>query len=169
MVLSPGDISFYKLVSSEFNFDFLKFKINGTKVGEWSGEDTVWSFASFPVTNTGTHTFKWEYDKDASWSDGYDCAWIDYIVFPPIYINQTDILDHSFKMNIYPNPSLGNFILSFDDSNQHDIEITNVNGKRLMLFEDIISGYKLDFTNFSSGIYFIKVLPENVTYQIVKQ
>ena len=33
--------------------------------------------------------------------DGYDCAWIDYIVFPPIYINQTDILDHSFKMNIY--------------------------------------------------------------------
>ena len=42
---------FYKFVSSEFNFDFLKFKINGTKVGEWSGEDTVWSFASFPVTN----------------------------------------------------------------------------------------------------------------------
>ena len=168
-VLSPGDISFYKFVSSEFNFDFLKFKINGTKVGEWSGEDTVWSFASFPVTNTGTHTFKWEYDKDASWSDGYDCAWIDYIVFPPIYINQTDILDHSFKMNIYPNPSLGNFTLSFDDSNQHDIEITNVNGKRLMLFEDVISEYKLDFTNFSSGTYLIKVLPENVTYQIVKQ
>jgi len=168
-VLSPGDISFYKFVSSEFNFDFLKFKINGTKVGEWSGEDTVWSFASFPVTNTGTHTFKWEYDKDASWSDGYDCAWIDYIVFPPIYINQTDILDYSFKMNIYPNPSLGNFTLSFDDNNQHDIEITNVNGKRLMLFEDIISGYKLDFTNFSSGTYLIKVLPENVTYQIVKQ
>ena len=168
-VLSPGDISFYKFVSSEFNFDFLKFKINGTKVGEWSGEDTVWSFASFPVTNTGTHTFKWEYDKDASWSDGYDCAWIDYIVFPPIYINQTDILDHSFKMNIYPNPSLGNFTLSFDDNNQHDIEITNVNGKRLMLFEDIISGYKLDFTTFSSGTYLIKVLPENVTYQIVKQ
>lgn len=168
-VLSPGDISFYKFVSSEFNFDFLKFKINGTKVGEWSGEDTVWSFASFPVTSTGTHTFKWEYDKDASWSDGYDCAWIDYIVFPPIYINQTDILDHSFKMNIYPNPSLGDFTLSFDDSNHHDIEITNINGKRLMLFEDIISGHKLDFTNFSSGTYLIKVLPENVTYQIVKQ
>jgi hypothetical protein len=27
-VLMPGDISFYKFVSSEFNFDFLKFKIN---------------------------------------------------------------------------------------------------------------------------------------------
>ena len=72
-------------------------------------------------------------------------------------------------MNIYPNPSLGNFTLSFDDSNQHDIEITNVNGKRLMLFEDIISEYKLDFTKFSSGTYLIKVLPENLTYQIVKQ
>ena len=72
-------------------------------------------------------------------------------------------------MNVYPNPSLGNFTLSFDDSNLHDIEITNINGKRLMLFEDIISEYKLDFTNFSSGTYLIKVFPENVTYQIVKQ
>ena len=115
-VLSPGDISFYKFVSSEFNFDFLKFKINGTKVGEWSGEDSVWSFVSFPVNNTGTHTFKWEYDKDGSWSDGDDCAWIDYIVFPPIYVNQTIINDNDFRMNIYPNPSLGNFNLSFNDN-----------------------------------------------------
>ena len=168
-VLSPGDISFYKFVSSEFNFDFLKFKINGTKVGEWSGEDSVWSFVSFPVNNTGTHTFKWEYDKDGSWSDGDDCAWIDYIVFPPIYVNQTIINDNDFRMNIYPNPSLGIFNLSFNDNKKHNIEITNLSGKQFLFVEDIISDYKFDFSKLPAGSYFINVLPENIKYQIIKQ
>ena len=168
-VLSPGDISFYKFVSSEFNFDFLKFKINGTKVGEWSGEDSVWSFVSFPVNNTGTHTFKWEYDKDGSWSDGDDCAWIDYIVFPPIYVNQTIINDNDFRMNIYPNPSLGIFNLSFNDNKKHNIEITNLSGKQFLYVEDIISDYKFDFSKLPAGSYFINVLPENIKYQIIKQ
>ena len=168
-VLSPGDISFYKFVSSEFNFDFLKFKINGTKVGEWSGEDSVWSFVSFPVNNTGTHTFKWEYDKDGSWSDGDDCAWIDYIVFPPIYVNQTIINDNDFRMNIYPNPSLGIFNLSFNDNKKHNIEITNLSGKQFLYVENIISDYKFDFSKLPAGSYFINVLPENIKYQIIKQ
>ena len=168
-VLSPGDISFYKFVSSEFNFDFLKFKINGTKVGEWSGEDSVWSFVSFPVNNTGTHTFKWEYEKDGSWSDGDDCAWIDYIVFPPIYVNQTIINDNDFRMNIYPNPSLGIFNLSFNDNKKHNIEITNLSGKQFLYVENIISDYKFDFSKLSAGSYFINVLPENIKYQIIKQ
>ena len=168
-VLSPGDISFYKFVSSEFNFDFLKFKINGTKVGEWSGEDSVWSFVSFPVNNTGTHTFKWEYDKDGSWSDGDDCAWIDYIVFPPIYVNQTIINDNDFRMNIYPNPSLGIFNLSFNDNKKHNIEITNLSGKQFLYVEDIISDYKFNFSKLPAGSYFINVLPENIKYQIIKQ
>ena len=168
-VLSPGDISFYKFVSSEFNFDFLKFKINGTKVGEWSGEDSVWSFVSFPVNNTGTHTFKWEYDKDGSWSDGDDCAWIDYIVFPPIYVNQTIINDNDFRMNIYPNPSLGIFNLSFNDNKKHNIEITNLSGKQFLYVEDIISDYKFDFSKLPAGSYFINVLTENIKYQIIKQ
>ena len=168
-VLSPGNISFYKFVSSEYNFDFLKFKINGTKVGEWSGEDSVWSFVSFPVSSTGTHTFKWEYDKDGSWSDGDDCAWIDYIVFPPIYVNQTSIEDRDFTMDIYPNPSLGLFNLSFNDNKEHSLEISNLSGKQFLYVENIISEYKFDFSKLPAGSYFINVLPENIKYQIIKQ
>ena len=168
-VLAPGDISFYKYVSSEYNFDFLKFKINGTKVGEWSGEDTAWSFVSFPVSSTGTHTFKWEYDKDGSWSDGDDCAWVDYIVFPPIYTNQTSVLDNNLEMKIFPNPSVGDFTISFNDSKKHNLEITNLKGKRLMYVEDIVSDHDFNFKHLKSGIYHITILPENITYQIVKQ
>ncbi|MDG2264272.1 MAG: C25 family peptidase C-terminal domain-containing protein, partial [Flavobacteriales bacterium] len=45
-VAAVGDISFWKFLSSEQNEDELKFKINGTKVGEWSGEDVAWSYVS---------------------------------------------------------------------------------------------------------------------------
>ncbi len=77
---AADSISFYRKVSSESNYDYLKFYINGTNVGQWSGS-VEWSRVVFPVT-PGFKTFKWEYMKDGSVSTGSDCAWIDYIVFP---------------------------------------------------------------------------------------
>jgi hypothetical protein len=167
-VLANGDISFYKFVSSELDFDFLKFKINGSKVGEWSGIDSIWSFVSFPV-NTGVNTFKWEYDKDASWNDGQDGAWIDYIVFPPIYINQTSITEANLDINIFPNPNKGIFNIVINDDQQHSIEITDLNGKRIDVIQGSAQTKKFDMTQYSAGTYMIKILPENIIYQIVKQ
>ncbi|MCK4653955.1 MAG: hypothetical protein KAU01_05890, partial [Candidatus Cloacimonetes bacterium] len=79
-VLSDGEISFYKKVSSEGGWDFLRFFIDNTEMGSWSG-NVSWSLETYPVT-VGEHTFRWEYDKDYSLSSGNDCGWIDYIVFP---------------------------------------------------------------------------------------
>jgi len=78
----PGDntISFFKKVSSEADYDYLKFYIDGSLKSEWAGE-VAWSEASFPVT-AGEHTFKWEYFKDANTSSGQDCAWIDFVILP---------------------------------------------------------------------------------------
>ncbi len=75
-----GDISFYRKVSSESGFDYLKFYIDGVKKGAWSGEED-WAEVSFQV-DEGTRTFEWTYSKDDSVSDGDDAAWIDDIVFP---------------------------------------------------------------------------------------
>ena len=36
------------IVGDEYNQDELKFKITGTKGGQWSGEDVSWSYVSFP-------------------------------------------------------------------------------------------------------------------------
>ena len=167
-VLANGDISFYKFVSSELDFDFLKFKINGSKVGEWSGIDSVWSFISFPV-NTGVNTFKWEYDKDASWNDGQDAAWIDYIVFPPIYINQTSITETNLDINIFPNPSKGIFNIIINDDKKHAIEISDLNGKKINVTKGSTQAKQFDMTQYPAGTYMIKILPENIIYQIVKQ
>ena len=83
-VLAAGDLSFYKKVSSENNYDFLRFYIDNVEKGSWSG-NVNWSQESYPVT-AGTHTFKWTYEKDAYVSNGSDCAWIDDIQFPPTHV-----------------------------------------------------------------------------------
>ncbi len=80
MDVSSGQISFYRKVSSESSYDFLQFYIDGAMQGQWSGQ-MDWSQESFSVT-TGTHTFKWVYDKDTNTTGGSDCVWIDNISFP---------------------------------------------------------------------------------------
>ncbi len=77
-------ISFYVKTSSETGRDVLTFMIGNSNKGEWSGM-TDWQHASFPVS-AGSHTLKWKYSKDDLISFGDDCAWIDYIVFPPMPI-----------------------------------------------------------------------------------
>ena len=75
-----GNITFWKRVSSEQNYDYLKFYVNNTLVNQWSGE-VAWSQESYPVV-PGPAIFKWEYTKDYMVNAGSDCAWIDDINFP---------------------------------------------------------------------------------------
>ncbi|MFZ4706056.1 MAG: M14 family zinc carboxypeptidase [Bacteroidales bacterium] len=79
---SSGTISFFRKVSSESGYDYLKFYIDNVQQGLWSGT-IAWGEVSFTVT-AGQHTFKWSYTKDANTVSGSDCAWVDYIIFPPI-------------------------------------------------------------------------------------
>jgi len=80
-ISSPGVLSFYYRVSSEGNWDFLRFFIDGVEKNRWSGE-VAWTRVTYNVA-AGPHTFLWRYTKDGSYSVGSDCAWVDKIVFPP--------------------------------------------------------------------------------------
>lgn len=82
-VSADGEISFFRRVSSEANYDYLKFYINGSLQDDWAGE-VPWSEVSFDVSAGINVIFKWDYSKDGSVSNGSDCAWIDYIVFPGV-------------------------------------------------------------------------------------
>jgi len=82
VVSSAGNLSFWYKVSSESNYDFLRFYVDGVKQGEWSGS-AGWAEASYPLTS-GSHTLAWTYSKDSSWANGSDCAWLDHIIFPPM-------------------------------------------------------------------------------------
>jgi len=85
----PDTLRFYYKVSSEYNWDFLTFRLNGTQVFRISGE-AGWSEKKI-LLKEGFNLLEWSYKKDESYSSGSDCAWIDYISFPPTSFNRVDM------------------------------------------------------------------------------
>ena len=78
-VKGPGNLTFYWKVSSEANYDFLRFYIDGNEQANISGE-VDWHQMSFDI-GPGSHTFKWSYTKDEWVKAGSDCSWLDKVLF----------------------------------------------------------------------------------------
>lgn len=74
-------VSFDWKVSSESNFDYLSFYINGNLFKQISGE-VNWETVSFnlPGTTAEFYTLKWVYSKDESASNGADAGWVDNLI-----------------------------------------------------------------------------------------
>lgn len=83
-VMGNDSIKFAKKVSSEQNYDFLKFFIDNNEKGSWSGTQP-WTEEVFAV-DPGVHTFRWSYEKDYSQTGGSDKAWIDNISLPTMMV-----------------------------------------------------------------------------------
>jgi hypothetical protein len=73
-----GTVAFTHRESTETNWDYLEFHIDGVLQEEWSGQLAAQS-ESYPVT-AGVHTLEWRYTKDGSLDGGTDQVWIDDIV-----------------------------------------------------------------------------------------
>jgi hypothetical protein len=82
-VMLADSVTFIYKLSSQLNQDYLKFYINNSLKGEWSGMGQGWQRVAIPV-EPGNYTFKWIYAKDDSGMTGSDCAWLDFITFPPL-------------------------------------------------------------------------------------
>jgi len=134
-VFSNGEISFWKKVSSENNYDYLQFYIDGSLQDEWSGESS-WSEESYAVT-PGIHTFEWRYDKDMYMTGGQDCAWIDYIIFPPlgapISNDEPSQITHDFLAENFPNPfgNITNIQFALKNPSKVTIEVYNILGQKV--------------------------------------
>ncbi|MGD2085357.1 MAG: PKD domain-containing protein [Candidatus Aminicenantes bacterium] len=72
-------VKFYWRVSSETNYDYLRFYIDGVQQHRISGS-TSWAQRTYTVSS-GTHTLKWSFTKDYSVSSGSDCGWVDKLEF----------------------------------------------------------------------------------------
>ncbi|MEI9866433.1 MAG: LamG-like jellyroll fold domain-containing protein [Limisphaerales bacterium] len=84
-----GRYTFWWKVSSEEDFDFLEFRLNGNTQAYISGE-TGWQQTSIPVA-TGTNVLQWRYSKDVSFDSGLDAGWVDQFAFipdPPLITTQ---------------------------------------------------------------------------------
>ena len=73
-------VSFWYKVSSEDDYDFFEFYIDGSEIIKESGEIGWTQFTDNSLSNTN-HTFEWRYAKDAYVIEGADRAWVDQISF----------------------------------------------------------------------------------------
>lgn len=103
-VMMNDVISFYYKVSSESGYDKLKFFIDNVEQGSWDGE-VSWTEAVFPIS-PGEHTLKWRYTKDGSTVGGTDCAWVDFIVLPPMMLPAANAGDDAQICNTETNYQL---------------------------------------------------------------
>jgi len=123
----------------------------------------------FPVTE-GLHTFRWVYEKDAYTSTGEDCAWVDYIVFPPVDVT-TSIEDYSaiengVELNLRPNPARSNLIIDYTLKACTDVEILiyDLIGHKVMdvmnnsMHQPGIYNHQIDVSGIKPGIYLCRIV-----------
>jgi hypothetical protein len=61
-VQGAGTVSFFWRGSSEEDFDYLEFYVDGVRKDRISGS-VDWQLKSYSVTGTGTHSLLWQYTK----------------------------------------------------------------------------------------------------------
>lgn len=149
-VLADGEISFYAKVSCEDVYDNFYFFIDNAQKGSWTGE-TGWEYFSIPISK-GTHTIEWRYVKDYLYGNGQDCAWLDYISFPPVSVMSA--LDPVENLTAEVNDSA--VTLTWDALSGADEYIIRRNG------EEVSSQNGTTFTEtLENGIYTYNVVARN--------
>ncbi|NLH74795.1 MAG: PKD domain-containing protein [Verrucomicrobia bacterium] len=106
VVTRAGAGSFDFRVSSEANWDFFEFYVNGVKIDRWSG-DVPWRSYQFNLV-AGRNTLTWRYVKDNNFSSGLDAAFIDNLFVP---LDVPDPTDPAARLSVIDLPSTGFHIL----------------------------------------------------------
>ncbi|MBP6807950.1 MAG: hypothetical protein KA125_06610, partial [Chromatiaceae bacterium] len=78
----PGTLSFYWRVSSEPDYDYLRFYIDDVEQSGSISGAVDWQQQSRAIPS-GTHTVKWAYTKDGIVSTSSDAAWVDQVAYAP--------------------------------------------------------------------------------------
>ena len=164
VVGTESEISFFYKVSSESNYDKLHFLIDGTEKNNWSG-DISWTQATYTLT-PGTHELRWEYTKDVSLSTGFDCAWIDNVVFPASTIITSVETAVEKTVAVYPNPV--NDVLNVElGDNPTDVTVYNSLGQVVRHFENVSGDMQVNVADLKAGMYFVKANGEVI--KVVKR
>ena len=146
-----GQITFFRKVSSEANYDFLTFYIDGVEQDRWSGE-LGWGAKTYP-TLSGSHTYKWVYAKDYSVSNGSDAAWIDYITLPP-HLDDVGEATGVLTLTLHPNPTSDQVTIDLEQEGDFVVKVIDTQGK--VIIEERNTAV-VSFAGRPSGLYHIVV------------
>jgi hypothetical protein len=170
-VSQSDTIRFFRKVSSEQGYDFLRFYIDGVEIQSWSGL-VEWAEVKFPVT-IGDHLFSWIYEKDDMIASNEDASWIDYIEFPAgsaispnLILTQESALKGSFT--IFPNPTNdGDFNLLGKglQNGAFRINVLDATGRlvdnKILENHSEMNQWNWNLNNPESGFYFVEITQPN--------
>jgi hypothetical protein len=87
---------FHVKVSSEQDWDYLDFSLNGQVLGKWSGR-VDWKKFEFPL-QAGLNRLVWSYRKDPRTFSGMDAVFIDNVFLPPVEPPAITLLTESMSV-----------------------------------------------------------------------
>lgn len=164
-VAFPDTISFWYKISTESNYDYLKFSVNGVQQQQWAGE-LPWAHAVYEIDG-GEQAFRWLYEKDFSVSSGSDCVWIDYVVLPAVKIytgNEESYESAQLAVLLHPNPFAETMNVQFKAVTNEAVEVIIIDGGGRHLFAKTmlaVAGetYSIrpDITPVSEGLMYVMV------------
>lgn len=163
-VTTADSVRFFRKVSSEQNWDFLRFYVDNVKVGEWSGL-SGWIRQAYPV-GTGYHTFKWAYEKDNVVSANLDCGWVDAVTFPPgsLSVGVNEVSNAASDINAYPNPfsDAVTFMYSLNANANVKLSLFNAMGQEIKVIAagEQAAGthsFILDGNDLAAGVYYCRL------------
>ncbi|MBK6932572.1 MAG: T9SS type A sorting domain-containing protein [Saprospirales bacterium] len=175
LTMQDGLVSFARRVSSEADYDFLRFYIDGVELGAWSG-NLPWGEAYYPVS-AGQHQFTWSYEKDDLVSNGTDRAWVDEITLPPHQIVVNAVappMDWQPAVQAMPNPSTGLVTVRvvLPEEQMLEIQVFDCLGRRVQSYQPArrtpagVFTHTLDLSANAPGIYLICVQAERRRQQV---
>lgn len=154
-------VSFYYKVSSENNYDFFRFYIDGTqKIKESGTTNSEWQYKKYTLT-AGEHILKWEYSKDQSQSSGEDCARIDDIRLPH-KVSCVGLEDQTefANINLWPNPAK-DYVVINNLKGENQITITDLTGRMRYYQNSSSNQVEINLEGLESGIYNLNIINGN--------
>lgn len=154
-------VSFYYKVSSENNYDFFRFYIDGTqKIKESGTTNSDWQYKKYTLT-AGEHILKWEYSKDQSQSSGEDCVRIDDVKLPHkascVGLEEQTWLEN---INIWPNPAK-DYVVINNLKGENQITIIDLNGRMRYYQNSSSNQVEINLEGLESGIYNLNIINGN--------
>lgn len=135
-VEGPGRISFWWLVSSEENWDFLQFQVNGGVRAAISGE-TGWEKVTIELPE-GQQILRWRYIKDFIFSEGMDSGWVDEVSWTPIPPVRRIASEEKLSFGVVPAGGSATRTLTVNNPGNSTLSISDVS------FSD---GYAVEWTS----------------------
>lgn len=178
-ILQDGEVSFALRTGCEEDYDFLRFYVDGVKMGEWTGIKP-WSVVAFPIT-AGFHNLMWTYEKDQFGTVQPDRVYVDEINLPP---NEAVIVGTNnnpeqlgFEGTISPNPmsTITWLNLNLVRSSEIMVEVQDYTGKQMYsnalgVLGQGLNQVQLPLGHLPAGGYIVLVRGSEgvATYQLVK-